>query len=127
MHRRLLSTLAVGICAGGLLPGGFAQKAASLWTLGIYTGPSPFQLSPPAGASNPILRGSDVNDLKVETLAHPFMIIESSKYYVFFTAKDHKTDKSGIGMAESTDGLKWKYRHIVVKEPYTLAHPFVFK
>ena len=127
MHRRLLSTLAVGICAGGLLPGGFAQKAVSLWTLGIYTGPSPLQLSPPAGASNPILRGSDVNDLKVDTLAHPFMIIEGSKYYVFFTAKDHKTDKSGIGMAESTDGLKWKYRHIVVKEPYTLAHPFVFK
>jgi hypothetical protein len=101
--------------------------AASLWTLGIYTGPSPLQLSPPPNVRNPILRGADVNDLKVDTLAHPFMLVEGSRYYLFFTAKFHKTDESGIGMAESADGLNWQYKHIVVKEPYTLAHPFVFK
>lgn len=134
MYRARLFGFAVSIflCA---LPGAMSQqstaagnnRATSLWTLGIYTGPSPLQLSPPAGVRNPILRGADVKDLKVDTLAHPFMLIEGSRYYLFFTAKDHKTDKSGIGLAESADGMSWEYKRIVVQEPFTLAHPFVFK
>jgi hypothetical protein len=131
MHRAL-STFAVAVLfACGFVSAGSAQQRPAappkFWTVGIYTGPSPFHLSPPAKGTNPILRGSDVNDLKVDTLAHPFMVVEGSRYYLFFTAKDYKTDTSGIGMAESTDGVNWKYRHIVVREPFTLAHPFVFK
>jgi hypothetical protein len=110
---------------GALLAG--AACAESLWTLGIYTGPSPLQLAPPANGNNPILRGADVNDFKADTLAHPFMLVEGSRYYLFFTAKFHKTDESGIGLAESKNGLNWEYKRLVVKEPFTLAHPFVFK
>src|SRR5947209_4136107 len=106
MHRALLFSLALAICVCGLVPNGVSQQstkaagdgATSLWTIGIYTGPSPLQLSPPSSVRNPVLRGADVKDLKVDTLAHPFMLIEGSRYYLFFTAKDHKTDKSGIGM-----------------------------
>lgn len=135
MCRALLSIVAGGMLACTLLPSGRSQQArsgtppaaTSLWTLGIYTGPSPFQLSPPGNVRNPVLRGTDVTDAKVDTLAHPFMLVEGSHYYLFFTAKDHKTDKSGIGFADSSDGLSWRYRQIVVREPYTLAHPFVFK
>lgn len=99
----------------------------SKWTIGIYTGASPFQLSPSAGVSNPVLTAADVNDLNVDIVAHPFMIVTDSLYYMFFTAKDGKTDKGGIGMAESKDGLNWKYRQIVLHEPYVLAYPYVFK
>jgi hypothetical protein len=135
MYRPLLSTVFGALFACLLLPSGQSEQARSgktpaatnLWTLGIYTGPSPFQLSTPANIRNPVLRGTDVNDLKVDTLAHPFMLIEGSRYYLFFTAKDHKTDKSGIGLAESADGLNWHYSHIAVRESFTLAHPFVFK
>src|SRR5690348_10529640 len=106
-RRAFLSSLAGGMFTPVLLPSLYSQQATpdspaatSLWTLGIYTGPSPFQLSTPANIRNPILRGSDVNDAKVDTLAHPFMLVEGSHYYLFFTAKDHKTDKSGIGLAQ---------------------------
>src|SRR5690348_3975230 len=133
MHRPLLFSAALGLCLC-TLPNAFSQstgtgndRATSLWTIGIYTGPSPLQLSAPPGVHNPVLRGADVKDLKVDTLAHPFMLIEGSGYYLFFTAKDHKTDKSGIGLAESTNGLDWEYKRIAVQEPFTLGHPFVFK
>jgi hypothetical protein len=135
MDRAFLSKLVTGVCACGFLTSGLGQQAVapettgppSLWTIGIYTGSSPLQLTPPGNVRNPILRGRDVNDLKVDTLAHPFMIVEASHYYLFFTAKDHKTDKSGIGLAESRNGIDWEYKRIVVHESFTLAHPFVFK
>jgi hypothetical protein len=135
MQRAIVLTLAITICVCGLLLSGNGQQASpapgagaeSAWTIGIYTGPSPLQLAPPASVKNPVLRGADVKDLKVDTLAHPFMVVEGARYYMFFTAKDLKSDKGGIGVAESTNGLKWKYRRIVVHEPFVLAHPFVFK
>ena len=102
-----------------------ARKGA--WTIGIYAGPSPFQLSPPPGVTNPVLAGAAVNDMNVDTLAHPFMVAAASGYYVFFTAKDIRTDKGGIGLAESRDGLNWKFRRTVVREPFVLAHPCVFQ
>ncbi len=97
------------------------------WTIGVYTGTSPFVLSSPDGLTNPVLTAADVNDLKVDIVAHPFMIVTDSMYYMFFTAKDEKTDKGGIGLAESKNGLEWKYKKIVILEPYVLAHPYVFK
>ena len=102
-----------------------AQKGA--WTIGIYTGPSPLQLSPPANVKNPVLTAAAVNDLNVDTIAHPFMVVEGSRYYLFFTAKDLKTDKGGIGLAESTNGFDWKYRRAVIHESYVTSHPYVFK
>ncbi len=97
------------------------------WTIGIYTGPSPFQLSPPLNVRNPVLTAADVNDLDVDIVAHPFMVVTDSLYYLFFTAKDGKTDQGGIGLAESRNGLDWKYRRIVIHEPFVLSYPYVFK
>ncbi len=102
-------------------------SAESIWTIGIYTGKSPFQLSPPKNVVNPVLTAADVNDLNVDIVAHPFMIVTDSLYYMFFTAKDGKTDKGGIGMAESKNGIDWKYKKIVLHEPFVLAYPYVFK
>jgi hypothetical protein len=122
--------LAVAVCACGLTLGAQSAKqpaAKSYWTIGILTGPSPFQLSPPPNLKNPVLRGSDVTDIEVDTLAHPFMVIEGSRYYAFFTAKFLASDKGGIGLAESADGMAWRFRRTVIREPFVTAHPFVFK
>jgi hypothetical protein len=116
---------ALALFAGGLLEAQGTPKGA--WTIGIYAGPSPFQLSPPPNVTNPVLTGAAVTDLKVDTLAHPFMVFTGSMYYLFFTAKDAKTDKGGIGLAESRDGLEWKFRRTVVHEPFVLSHPYVFQ
>lgn len=123
---------AIALCACGLLlsqAGGPAKTSPrkSAWTLGIYTGPSPFELSSPANVTNPVLTGAAVNDLNADTLAHPFLVVTRGTYYMFFTAKDIKSDKGGIGLAESRNGLDWKFRRTVIKEPFVLAHPCVFQ
>ena len=76
---------------------------------------------------NPVLQGADVKDMNVDTLAHPFMVIADSRYYAFFTAKDLASDKGGIGLAESRNGLDWKFRRTVIREPFVTSHPYVFK
>jgi len=99
----------------------------SSWTIGFYSGSSPFNLSSPGGIKNPVLTASVVTDLNVDIVAHPFMVVTDSSYFVFFTAKDGKTDKGGIGLAESKNGKDWKYRQIVIHESFVLAYPYVFK
>jgi hypothetical protein len=137
--------LAIEVCGGGLLqsgnrilardsvrqqtqePSAVRTSTENAWTIGIYTGPSPFQLSPPANVRNPVLTAADVDDLDVDIVAHPFMVVTEPLYYLFFTAKDGKTEKGGIGLAESRNGLDWKYRRIVIHEPFVLSYPYVFK
>jgi hypothetical protein len=111
---------------GSRQTGAPGDSTKSSWTIGIYTGPSPFQLSTPEGITNPVLTAAVVNDLKVDIVAHPFMVVTNSQYYLFFTAKDGKTDKGGIGLAESKNGLEWKYRKIVLLEPFVTSYPYVF-
>ncbi len=105
-----------------------AQPAKkNFWTLGFYRGASPLDLQPISSSANPILKGLDVTDMNVDALAHPFMVIRDGRYYVFFTAKDLKSDQGGIGLVESGDGLKWKFRRTVIREPFVQSHPFVFE
>ncbi|MBW7995690.1 MAG: hypothetical protein FVQ81_03770 [Candidatus Glassbacteria bacterium] len=137
--RRLVAALAWGLLLGNLTAIGCGagqdgqaqssgdREAENAWTIGVLTGPSPFELSAPANVTNPVLRGEDVTDLDVNIVAHPFMIATDSAYYLFFTAKSDKKKEGGIGLAESSDGLHWKHRRIVVDEPYDLSYPYVFK
>ncbi len=99
----------------------------NIWTVGVLTGPSLFQLSAPQGVSNPVMTGFDVTDLDVNIAAHPFLIAADGGYYLFFTAKSSEKHEGGIGMASSADGLNWEYRQIVIDEPYDLSYPHVFQ
>lgn len=134
--------LGLGICAGlsdhpifarqsverAKQPSAGQTRKKNAWSIGIYTGPSPFQLSAPANLKNPVLRAEDVTDLDVNIVAHPFMVIKDSKYYLFFTAKNDLSEEfGGIGLAESRNGLNWTYKQIVLKEPFVLSYPYVFK
>ncbi|MGH7946693.1 MAG: glucosamine inositolphosphorylceramide transferase family protein [Opitutaceae bacterium] len=137
-HRSLALSIALVIGACGYLSQVLAAESAkknpvgkagaqNVWTLGIYTGPSPFELSPPAGVKNPVLTPNAVTDLGVEAniLAHPFMVIKNSRYFLFFTVKSDTIHTGNIGLAESSNGLDWKYRQIVLREPFILAYPCV--
>jgi hypothetical protein len=115
------------ICILAMVGTGVAQSPKKLWTIGVYTGSSPLALRPVTDAANPVLKGSDVTDMNCDTLAHPFLFVKDQHYYVFFTAKDLKSDKGGIGLAESTDGVKWKFRRTIIREPFVLSHPYVFE
>jgi hypothetical protein len=127
-----LSTLAAAIAASLAVRDSTAQdqpQAAakkSVWTLGVYTGSSPLELRPTPQVANPVLTSADVTDQKVDALAHPFLVAKDKRYYLFFTAKDLKSDRGGIGLAESDDGRTWKFRRTVIREPFVQSHPYVF-
>ena len=129
----LLLLLVVGLCfcrpapqEETILPA-VEPVVKNSWSLGIYTGPTPFDLSQPEGLSNPVLTAADVTDFDADILAHPFMVIEDSQYYLFFTVKYGATEEGGIGLALSDNGFDWEYQQLVIDEPYVVAYPYVFK
>ncbi|MBW2991783.1 hypothetical protein KY345_01015 [Candidatus Woesearchaeota archaeon] len=95
----------------------FAQKESE-FSIGIYTGESPFDLKPYEG--NPVLTGDDVD---AESVADPF-IVKEDKLYMFFEVLNKQGD---IGLAVSEDGLKWSYEGIVLDGDFHLSYPYVFK
>lgn len=107
-----------------------APPAADHWTISVYTGSSPFALTPPASVTHPVLTGAhvtDMPDLHIDTVAHPNLVVADGRFHMFFTAKDLSVNKGGIGLAESTDGLHWTFRKTVIREPFVLSSPFVFQ
>jgi len=115
---------------GAAQPAPPAAPARDLWNIGIHTGPSPFQLAPPAGLTQPVITGlhvTDMPDLHIDTVAHPNLVLADRRYYMFFTAKDLAATKGGIGLAQSSDGLTWTFTRTVIREPFVLSSPFVFQ
>ena len=88
------------------------------WSIGIYTGLSPFELHDPENISNPVLTGKDVKDIDAKFVADPFMVVEDGRFYMFFEVLNRATSQGDIGYAESDDGRKWEYRKIVIDEPF---------
>lgn len=97
------------------------------WSVGIYTGSTPFNFISPENINNPVLTAKDVTDITADFVADPFMVRESSKWFMFFEVKNAHTNQGDIGMAMSDDGLNWKYKQIVLDEPFHLSYPYVFK
>lgn len=112
------------IGCGGDIP--FLMKK-SHWSIGIYTGSSPFNLSQPSDITNPVLTAEDVTDMDSAFIADPFMIKDQSTWYLFFETLDKKTLNGDIALATSTDGKKWEYQQIVLNEIFHLSYPYVFK
>ncbi len=101
----------------------------TVYSIGIYTGASPFSLSPGKGVCNPVLTRESVTDRYATFVADPFMIHEDDTWYMFFEvlACSSFTKKGEIGLAASCDGLRWSYKGIVLAEPFHLSYPYVFR
>ena len=55
-----------------------------VWSIGVYTGASPFELCDPEKITNPVLSAKDVTDRNAIFVADPFLILEGLKYFMFF-------------------------------------------
>ena len=97
------------------------------WSIGIYSGPSPIELRPAAGVSNPVLTRADVWDCTASFVADPFMVFEDGTWYMFFEVMNALTGRGAIGLAVSRDATNWQYRRIVLQEPFHLSYPNVFQ
>lgn len=96
-----------------------------MWSIGIYTGDSPFELRP--AANNPVLRHTDVTDTVAEFVADPFMLHHNGRWFMFFEVLNRETQRGVIALATSDDGFNWTYRRIVLEEPFHLSYPYVFE
>ena len=94
-------------------------------SVGIYTAQNPFQWRPAEGINNPVLTASDVTDFEADIIADPFMVREGDTWYMFFeVANDQRVE---IALATSGDGLHWTYKQVVIREPFIMSFPYVFK
>ena len=96
-----------------------------MWSIGIYSGASPYQLAP--AKLNPVLRNTDVTDIPAEFVADPFMILRNGRWHMFFEAMNRETGKGEIALAVSDDAFSWNYQQSVIKEPFHLSYPYVFE
>src|SRR5689334_3308521 len=94
-----------------------------MWSIGIYTGTSPFTLSPGAEIPNPVLTAASVADVPATFVADPFMW----RGYMFFEVLRNDMPIGEIGLASSENGVKWKYMQIVLREDFHLSYPYVFE
>jgi hypothetical protein len=97
-----------------------------IWSIGIYDLQDDGRSLILSGREgNPVLTAADVKGMPARFVADPFLIQEQDKFYLFFEALG--VDRGVIGLATSTDGLRWRYERIVLKEPFHLSYPNVFK
>jgi hypothetical protein len=97
------------------------------WSIGIYTGDSPFNLDSPVNITNPVLTSQNVTDVPAQFVADPFMVYENGIWYMFFEVFNGQTNKGEIGLATSINGYKWNYEKIVLSELFHLSYPYVFQ
>src|SRR5690349_6735915 len=97
-----------------------------MWSIGIYTGNSPYALSPASEISNPVLTAANVTDIPAAFVADPFMI-RVNPWLMFFEVLRNDRPIGEIGLASSENGLEWKYEQIVLREDFHLSYPYVFE
>jgi hypothetical protein len=96
-----------------------------MWSIGIYTGDSPFQLAPTT--PKPVLTHADVTDIPAGFVADPFMIRRDGQWNMFLEVMNRETRRGEIALAVSDDGLSWTYQRVVIREPFHLSYPYVFE
>ena len=94
-----------------------------MWSIGIYTGDTPYDLSPAPEITNPVLTAASVTDIPASFVADPFML----RGQLFFEVMNSDTNRGEIGFATSRTGLDWTYQQIVLREPFHLSYPYVFE
>ena len=126
----VLLLLAIGlivlVCAVPIGKHLFAKKTAH-YSIGIYTGESPFSLVSPDNIENPILTAADVSDRVADYVADPFMIRKDRTWFMFFEVLNGTPPQGDIGLAMSEDGFNFVYKQIVLDEPFHLSYPYVFE
>ena len=96
---------------------------ASKWSIGIYTGNSPYDLSPAAEIPNPVLTPDDVTDIPAAFVADPFML----GGHLFFEVMRADEPRGEIGVASTENGVDWNYKQVALREDFHLSYPYVFE
>jgi len=102
-------------------------EGRNLFSIGILSGESPFDLKGAAMDTNPVLIREDISVAPAGTVADPFMINVRDRWYMFFEITNQFTNKGEIALATSRDAISWQFEKIVLAEPYHMSYPYVFE
>jgi len=109
----------------------FAKQSVNeedVWSIGIFAGATPLSIGPhPRIARQPVLRAEDVSDVPAAFVADPFLLRDGDKWHLFFEVLNRSTQRGELACASSDDGLQWRYDRIVLREPFHLSYPCVFR
>jgi len=108
----------------------FAQleREELLWSIGVYTGSSPFDLNDPKEIDNPVFTYKDITDREALFVADPFIFEYEGKYLMFLeVALAHPYGHGDLAYATSDDGIHWEYQQVILDEPFHLSYPQVFE
>lgn len=97
-----------------------------VWSIGIWSGPSPLELAAAPGLAQPVLAAHDIHDVDARFVADPFMVRAGASWLMFFEILPGD-ERGVIGLARSEDGLRWRYEQVVLREPFHLSYPHVFE
>ncbi|HEX3148623.1 MAG TPA: hypothetical protein VHR66_11095 [Gemmataceae bacterium] len=110
------------------MKGSFYRPEANVrWSIGIYTGADWRRLEPAPGLAHPVLTPEHVTDGRSRLVADPFLVREEGGWYMFFETLDPAVGRGEIAYATSADGLTWRYGGVVLREPFHLSYPRVFR
>ena len=126
----VLCALVAGLTAGFFLASKrlpLQKVQASKWSIGIFAGSAPLDLSPAPGVVNPVISAKDVTDARASFVADPFMLQRGGVWHMFFELLNTASNRGEIGLATSADGLAWRYQQVVLREPFHLSYPLVFE
>lgn len=96
-----------------------------VWSIGIYTGQTLFDLQEPAGCVNPVLTADDIADVSARYVADPFLVRNGDGWVMLFEVFNRENWRGEIAFATSSDGCAWHYGGIVLREPFHLSYPYV--
>lgn len=98
------------------------------FAIGIYRSSktTPLRFSG-AGIKNPVLTRKHATDISAKIVADPFLVCEQDTFYIFFEIWNNFTNQGDIAVAAGSDGYTWRYRQVVLDEPFHLSYPNVFK
>jgi hypothetical protein len=109
------------------MSGRYRTAVRGRWSIGIYIGRTLAHLGDPPGLTNPVLKGSDVDDVPAQSVADPFLIRRRGTWYMFLEVYNDARDRGELACAVSDDGLHWNYKGVVLREPFHLSYPHVFE
>jgi len=98
-----------------------------MWSIGLYSGDSPFRLAASPGIVNPILTRDSVTDVPAKFVADPFLVRSNGTWFMFFEVLNRQSGRGQIGLATSDNAEDWLYQEIVLAEPFHLSYPYVFE
>ncbi len=96
------------------------------WSIAMYEGESPLNLTPLGGRKGPALSPDDISGMKCTTVADPFFLRDQGDWWLFFEAFNGERGLGELAVARSlNEGLDWRYECVVLAEPFHLSYPQV--